>query len=137
MEPINKILLKNGIREMISKNENYFKKNIVQTLAFKLNESMKEVRRSIGSQILMEPKFTENSNELQNFIHFCESFKPGRYTFKDEFVLNITESDIENIKWLFEHLGPEKRKEMVQNIFASPSSFKQHLDFSNSVKGKL
>jgi hypothetical protein len=137
MESINKTLLKNGIRGMISENEGYFKENVIKTLSYKLNESLKEVRHAIGQSVFMEEDITKNTKEVQNLVNFCESFKPGKYKFKDDFVLNITESDIENVKWLFEHLGSDARQKMAGNLFKSPSDFKQHVEFSKSIKGKL
>jgi hypothetical protein len=109
MEPVTKILLKNGIHGMIREDEDYFKNNIIQSLP--------------------------DAKSLKIFVEFVNNFKTGKFKFKDETVINITESDIENIKYLFEGLSPKNRIKMTQEVFKSSNNFRQHIEFSKSAKG--
>jgi len=138
MEPVTKILLKNGINEMIRENELYFKENITQTLAIKLNSAINEAKNSFYNQMLLpKQQKTKDTKSLKVFVSFLESFKPGKFKFKDDSVINITEADIESIKKLFENLNSKNREKMVKEIFENPTIFKQHIEFSKSTKGLL
>ena len=134
MYQINKILLKNGIREMISENEESFKNNITQVLAIKLNDSMTIVREEISKNILQTESYTQESKNIKNFIDFVESFKGGKFVCKDGSNINITENDVEKLKNLFESLNSENREKMTQELFNDSSSFKQHVEFAKNTK---
>lgn len=136
MQPVTKILLKNGISEMLREDEQYFKQNIIEALSIKLNDCIMETRKDICKKLLStEAKLTEDNQMIRGFVSFLESFKPGKFKFKDESIINITESDIENIKALFEKLNGSNRLRMVNEVFQSSSNFKQHIEFSKSTKG--
>jgi hypothetical protein len=137
MESLTKILLKNGVRGMLSENESYFKENIVQTLSFKLNASIQEATLALSENLLVSESTTPETQSLKNFVIFLESFKPGKFKFKDDSIINITESDIESIKKLFEGLNTKNRLQLTKDIFKNPTEFKQHIEFSKSAKGLL
>jgi hypothetical protein len=137
MESLTKILLKNGIKGMLSENESYFKENIVQTLSFKLNASIQEATLALSENLLVSETTTPEAQSLTNFVIFLESFKPGKFKFKDDGVINITESDIKNLKNLFEGLNTKNRLKLTKDIFKSPTHFRQHIEFSKSAKGLL
>jgi hypothetical protein len=135
MEPITKTLLKNVIFEMLREDEEYFKQNIIQALSIKLNDCITETKQSICKKLMLsEPQLTENNTMISGFVSFLESFEPGKFKFKDESIINITESDIENIKVLFEKLNGKNRLRMVNEVFKNPNNFKQHINFSKSTK---
>jgi hypothetical protein len=56
---IAKTLLKNGIKEMISENEEYFKQNIEQALAVKLNDSIASVREEVSNRLFEKTETTD------------------------------------------------------------------------------
>jgi len=134
MENVTTLLLKHGIEGLISENEDFFKQNITQALAMKLNESVIETKKMVVKNLLIKESFSNNTPELQEFVNFVDKFRSGSYTFKNGSSINITESEISSLKELFESLNPINRQKMVQEIFVDSSSFKQHLNFSQKVK---
>ena len=131
---ISRTLLKNGIKEMISENEEYFKQNIEQALAVKLNDSIFAVRQEVANRLFEETQDTKPSEQLQEFVNFVETFKPGKFSFKDGSVLNITEKEKELLKDLFENLNAKNRDQMLNEIFASSLNFKQHIEFAQQTR---
>lgn len=137
MENVTKILLKNGINGMIRKDEDYFKDNIIHSLSLKLNAAINEASVSLREKLLLSEKTTPYNPGVPVLVTFMENFKPGKYKFEDDTVINITESDVENIKILFEQLNPQNRLKMAKEIFKNSTSFRQHIEFSKSAKGIL
>ena len=131
---ITSLLLKHGIEGLLSENQDFFKQNITQALALKLNESVAEVKNSVSKNLLHNNQNTAGSPELSEFLNFVESFKPGIYKFKNGSSINITDSEMEMLKSLFESLNPENRQKMVSEILQDGTSFKNHLTFSQKVK---
>jgi uncharacterized protein YozE (UPF0346 family) len=128
---LTKILLKNGIKEMISENEDHFKKNIEYALSLKLNDSIREVKNTVFEN----HTFTKNSEELQEFVKFTQEAGEGKAIFQDGSLLNITEKQIELVKTLFECLNPKNRAHMVKEVLQSSAKFKQHVEFAEKIKG--
>lgn len=137
MSNITKNLLKNGLEGLARLDEDYFKENVVHALAFKLDEAISDLYRECSSSILHTRKQTDDTLELKEFLNFIETFKPGKYEFKNNSHLNITESDIEAIKGLFESLNNKNRQEMIKEIFEDCGNFKNHVEFYNKIKGLM
>lgn len=131
---IARTLLKNGIKEIISENEEYFKQNIEQALAVKLNDSIFAVRQEVANRLFEETQDTKPSEQLQEFVNFIETFKPGKFSFKDGSVINITEKEKELVKDLFENLNAKNRDQMINEIFNSTLNFKQHIEFAQQTR---
>ncbi len=131
------ILLKHGVENLILENHEFFKQNITQALALKLHESFKEIKKNITEKLLTTEKETQNTSELKEFVEFINFFSPGIYKFKNGSSINISESDMQSLKSLFEALSPENRKNMVSQIFEDGTTFKQHINFSQKVKQLL
>jgi len=131
---ITQILLKNGIKEMLSENESHFKQNIEQALAVKLNDSIAEVRHSVSNRLFENESLTTNDKDLQEFVNFIQNFKPGKYTFKDSTNLNITEKEMVLVKNLFESLSPKNRINMSKEVLGSLKNFRQHVEFAERTK---
>lgn len=132
-----RLLLQNGIKSMLVEEDADFQQNITQALALKLNDSISTIKKAVSEKIFEKSESTESSLELNEFLEFINSFKEGKYTFQDGSNININESQIESIKKLFESLNSTNRQLMVCEIFKSPATFKQHLDFATSTKGML
>lgn len=135
MTEISKTLIKNGVSGLIDQEENYFKENICHALSFKLNSIMEDAYKDISSILLLRNETTPNSEKLIEFVDFINNFKPGKHTFKNNSVINITESEIRAIKNLFEQLNTKNRINMVNQIFEDAQTFKNHIDFYNKSKG--
>lgn len=130
-----KILLKNGINGLANLDEEYFKQNITDAIALKLNEGLKDIYEESSKNLLKRNQTTEFSETLKEFIDFVEHFKEGKYKFKNNSTLNITESQIQNIKELFDSLSSKNRNLMAQKIFEDSEKFKEHIEFYNKAKG--
>lgn len=137
MIDITKILLKNGINGLANLDELYFKQNITQALAFKLDTSIKESYQACSEKLLHADSETKETPELKEFVNFIENFEEGKYEFKNNTHLNITDSDLNSVKSLFEALNPKNRQKMVEEIFQGNLNFKKHVDFYNNSKGLL
>jgi hypothetical protein len=130
-------LLKNGITGLAQLEEDYFKKNVLDALSLKLNEELKYVYETSSKDLLNSQQNTSNTPELREFVNFVETFKPGKYIFKNNSVLNIDEREIKILKELFDLLSDKSRKIMTEQIFKDSESFKNHIEFYNKAKGLL
>lgn len=130
---ISKILLKNGIKEMVFDNEAYFKNNIEQALAIKLNDSISTVREEVSARLFETNERIEKSPKLSQFIDFIQNFKAGNFIFEDGSVININEKEKDLIKNLFESLNIKNKNKMIQEIFKNGSVFKQHVSFAKTI----
>lgn len=119
---------------MFSENDEIFKKNIQQSLAIKLNESISNVNKEVSKHLLETRTSTDKTLELNEFLDFIKNFRPGKHTLKDGSIINITESEKDSIKDLFESLNTENRKRMIQEIFESGSFFKEHVEFAQQSR---
>ena len=131
---ISKTLLKNGIKEILSENDNYFKTNIEQALAVKLNDSISSVREEVCSRLFEDTETIQSSSNLSEFINFIQSFKAGNFIFEDGSVINITENEKELVKNLFENLNTKNKNLMVNQLFTNSTTFKQHIEFAQQTR---
>jgi GR25 family glycosyltransferase involved in LPS biosynthesis len=137
MNNVTDLLIKHGIEGLILEDDNSFKQNLIQALTMKLNENFKELKLEVSQKLLQSTKITEESEHLNKFVEFIENFKPGNYTFKNASNLNISDSDMEYIKKLFESLNPKNRNLMVSEIFEDKTKFVQTLEFAKKSKNLL
>jgi hypothetical protein len=137
MKHITEVLLKHGIKGLLSENGEFFKQNITQALAIKLDETVKETRLEINKKLLFREQYTQDTPEVADFINFIKTFNPGTYTFKNGSNINITESEIKLLTKLFESLNPTNRQKMVSEILTDGGIFKEHISFSKKVTNLL
>lgn len=133
MIPTTKLLLKHGVKSLLAENNNFFKQNIIQTLAIKLDKTVKDSKNLVERKLFFRDTNTENTKELKEFIDFINDFKGGVYNFKNGSSINITESEIHSLKQLFESLNPRNRQKMISEIFEDGIKFKEHINFSQKV----
>jgi hypothetical protein len=133
MIPTTKLLLKHGVRSLLAENNNFFKQNIIQTLAIKLDKTVKESKNLVERKLFQRDTITENTEELREFLDFIDNFKGGVYNFKNGSSINITESEIQSLKQLFESLNPQNRQKMISEIFEDGIKFKEHINFSQKA----
>ena len=134
MADMTKILLKHGIEGLLEQNEEFFKNNITRALALKLNKNVQITKNAISQRLLSSQKQTQATTNLNEFLSFVTNFKAGTYTFKNGSNINITESDMKDLKELFESLNPVNREKMVSEILVDGTAFKQHLNFFQKAK---
>lgn len=133
MTDISYKLLKNGIQALLEREEDYFKKNIVQSLSIKLNDAISGVLEETNKNLFLTHESLENSKDLQYFLNIIEN--KDKVYLKDGSIINITENETKSLKRLFDNLNTASRKEMIATIFESSNNFQQHIDFYNTAKG--
>lgn len=134
MTEITKVLLKNGIFEMINENDEYFKKNIRNSLFLKMNNFLNETKKEIKHNLLFDELSTQETPQVKYFLSFVESFEPGKFTFQDGSNINITKEDMTDLVGLFEQLNPEKRQLLASDLFQNAQKFESNLNFAKKVK---
>jgi hypothetical protein len=133
MNDISYKLIKNGLHALVEEEETYFKKNIVQSLSIKLNNAIKDVYTESKKGLMLKEEKTKNTKELQTFLKILENKEKIRL--KNDSIINIDENDISALKELFEHLNVENRQKMVESVFNSAASLRQHIEFYQKAKG--
>lgn len=133
MTDISYKLLKNGIQALLEREEDYFKKNIVQSLSIKLNDAISNVLEETNKNLFLTHESIEDSKDLQYFLNILEN--KDKVYLKDGSIINITENETKSLKRLFDNLNTASRKEMIATIFESSNNFQQHIDFYNTAKG--
>jgi hypothetical protein len=133
MTDISYKLLKNGIQALLEQEEEYFKKNVVQSLSIKLNDAISDVLTETNKNLFLIDKSLPNSKELQTFLMVLE--KREKIQLKDMSIINITENDAKALKELFENLNTDNKQKMIENVFDTQTILKQHIEFYNTAKG--
>jgi hypothetical protein len=133
MEDLSYKLIKNGIQALVEEEEQYFKKNIVQSLSIKLNDAISDVLTETNKNLFYKHSSLADSPELKTFLSVIS--KPEKIQLKDNSIINITENEIQLLKGLFENLNTENKKKMIESVFSSPGVFNQHIEFYKKSKG--
>jgi len=140
MTNISEIILKSGLQSLIYENDDAFKRSLINTLSFKLNEALKEVNKSLSSNILFKEEKTEISEDVKTLIEFFENYNPKtNYSLKlkNNVNINISEQDLSKLKKLFNSFNPENRKRMAKELLENSAKFKNTLNFYENVKGLI
>lgn len=128
-----KNIIQRGISDLIEKNDDLFKQNLMYALSFKLNESIEYTKIETQNKIFKSvPTTTEITEDVSIFLNFLNTYKSestDKILLKNNDVINITESEIKSIQMLFEQLNPKNRQKMAETIFNDSETFKQHLNF--------
>ena len=141
MKNMNNIILKNGFVSLIFEDEISFKKSLINSLSLKLNEAIKKTQNTININILSKNYGTiEFSDDLKYFVEFIQNYDPkikNKFKFKNQSIINITESEVKALKNLFDALNNENRKILVEEILKSPASLKKQIEFYQKTKGLI
>jgi hypothetical protein len=128
-----KNIIQRGISELVSRNDELFKQNLMYALSFKLNESIETTKIETQNKIFKSvPVSTNITEDVAIFLNFLNSYKiqpTDKILLKNNDVININESEIKSIQMLFEQLSPQNREKMAETIFNDTETFKQHLNF--------
>lgn len=137
MNDLSTIILKSGIQSLIYESDEAFKKSLINSLSFKLNEAIKEVQETTSSGILHLEEKTEINEDVGNFIMFVENYESKSSTklnFKNNTSINISEQDMEKLKVLFNSLNSDNRKIMTKTLFENAYGLKNTLNFYEMAK---
>lgn len=132
MNDLSAIILKNGINSLIYESDEAFKKSLINSLSFKLNEALKETQSSFSSKMLFDEQTTEVNEDVETLLVFLENYDPeSNYSLnlKNNTSINIKEHEAENLKALFNSLKPENRKLMAEETLKNINGLKRTLTF--------
>jgi hypothetical protein len=133
-------ILSNGIKQLLSEDDNAFKKGMSQCLSLKLNSAIEEINQAVAEKLFENFESTPQSNELKYFVNFVKNYDPKtnfKLKLKNQSVINISESDMDSLKNLFESLSSQNRDKMVKDILESPYRLKQNISFYQKAKKLL
>lgn len=137
MNDLSEIILKSGLNSLIYENDEAFKKSLVNSLSFKLNEALKEVNRTTSSGILFTEEKTEITEDVKKLIEFFENYNPKTnfsLTLKNNISINIQEQDVNKLKTMFNALNPKNRKLMAKELLENSAKFKNTLNFYENAR---
>ena len=87
MTDISYKLLKNGIQALLEREEDYFKKNIVQSLSIKLNDAISGVLEETNKNLFLTHESIGDSKDLQYFLNILEN--KDKVQLKDGSIINF------------------------------------------------
>lgn len=126
------LILESGIKDLIKENDLAFKRSLINSLSLKLNESLKDIEKEFKSKMMMNIEKNVSSNEIKEFVEFVENYDPklkNKLKLKNGTLININESDFNNLKEMFDTLNNKNRKIFVGEITESPAKLKSNLEF--------
>lgn len=138
MKKLTSNIIANGIRSLLQENDAAFKKSLVNCLSLKLNESIKESEREFAVNLLKSKNKLPESVDLKYFMEFLENYDSianNKLKLKNQTVININESELSDLKDLFDCLNSKNRQIMISEILESPQKLKQNLNFYRKAKG--
>ena len=126
------IILKNGINSLIYESDDSFKKSLINSLSFKLNEAVKEVKKEFSSKILISKETIDVDKNVSIFLEFVENYNSKTnktLKCKNGVTININENDLSKIKVLFDSLNSKNKKIMVKELLEDQAGLKKTLEF--------
>lgn len=137
MTDVSNIILKSGINSLIYESDESFKKSLINSLSFKLNEAVKEIQKNFSSKIFTSKDETIVNEDISLFLNFVENYNSKTnksLKFKNGSTINITENDLTKIKVLFNSLNSKNRQTMVKKLLESQAGLKRTLEFYEKSK---
>jgi len=134
------LILESGINDLIKENDSAFKKSLINSLSLKLNEAIKEVENEFKSKMLMSSDRYSLSDEIKEFVEFVENYDPklkNKLKLKNGTFINISETDFNDLKEMFDTLNNKNREIFVKEITESPTKLKSNLDFYKKAQRVL
>ncbi len=137
MKELSNIVLKNGIQSLIYESDEAFQKSLINTLSFKLNEAINEVKNSFAQNLLVTKEETQDTKEIQYFANFVENYDPvNNYSLKlkNNNNINIKEQELEILKEVFNALNSKNRQTMVSILLSDEWGIKKTISFYKKAK---
>lgn len=107
------------------------KQDLCKTLSGKIFENL---TGSYDSKIIEE---NQDIKKLITLLTEIKVNKKAKIEFKNASIINISESEIEPLKLLFDQLNDKNKKHLAKNIFETPNFFRETLKFAKTIKGLL
>lgn len=137
MNDLSEIILKSGLNSLIYENDEAFKKSLINSLSFKLNEALKEVNKTTSSKILFTEETTELNEDVKRLVEFFNNYDPktnSYLTLKNNININIQEHEVNKLKTLFNGLSAKNRKLMAKELLENTAKFKNTLNFYENAR---
>lgn len=126
------LILESGIKDLIKENDLAFKRSLINSLSLKLNESIKDIEKEFKSKMMLNIEQNVSSNQIKEFVEFVENYDPklkNKLKLKNGTLINISESDFNSLKKMFDTLNNKNREIFVGEITESPAKLKSNLEF--------
>ena len=126
------LILESGIKDLIKENDLAFKRSLINSLSLKLNESIKDIEKEFKSKMMLNIEQNVSSNQIKEFVEFVENYDPklkNKLKLKNKTLINISESDFNSLKKMFDTLNNKNREIFVGEITESPAKLKSNLEF--------
>lgn len=107
------------------------KQDLCKNLSIKIFENLTNYA---SSKVIEENK---DIQKLITLLNESQRNKKVKIEFKNASIINISESEIQPLRLLFDQLNDKNKKHLAENIFATPSFFKETLKFAKTIKGLL
>lgn len=137
MNNINNLILKSGIKSLLQEDDTTFKKSLINSLSLKLNDAVLEVQENFVNELFFKKENTNFSEEMRYFVEFVENYDSklnNKLKLKNETVINISESEMEALKGLFDRLGTKNRETFVKQILSTPGDLKSNIEFYKKAR---
>ena len=130
------------VEDLFEGNDDFFKQGLLN----ELNIRKQDLSKQLFSVIFNEYKFVSESNNfsedsnIKKFINICEQMgktKFAKIEFKNASIINISESDLNVLKLLFDNLNDRNKVLFAKNLFEEPTYYKQTLEFAKRTKGLI
>jgi hypothetical protein len=140
MKDFSDIVLRSGIQSLIYESDVAFKKSLINTLSFKLNEAIKDVKQSFASSLFHKETKTNATPEIEYFINFVENYDSktnNLLKLKNHSSINIKDHELEILKEMFDCLNIKNRQLMVEELLKNENGIKKQITFYKKAKGSI
>ena len=140
MKDFSDIVLRSGIQSLIYESDGAFKKSLINTLSFKLNEAIKDVKQSFASSLFHKETKTNATPEIEYFINFVENYDSktnNLLKLKNHSSINIKDHELEILKEMFDCLNIKNRQLMVEELLKNENGIKKQITFYKKAKGSI
>jgi hypothetical protein len=107
------------------------KQDLCKSLSVKIFENL---TNSFDTKSVTE---NQDISKLITLLTEIKTNKKAKIEFKNASIINISESEIEPLRLLFDQLNEKNKKHLAKNIFETPSFFRETLRFAKTIKGIL
>lgn len=130
------------VENLIEGDEDLFLNGLKQELSLRKHDLCKSISNKIFES-LTKSYIHKNINETEDIKRLIEILseskqnKSVKIQFKNASIINISESELESLKLLFDQLNEKNQTHMAKHIFDTPRYFKEILYFAKTTKGLL
>lgn len=130
------------VENLIEGDEDLFLNGLKQELSLRKHDLCKTISNKIFESLTQcyIHKNINNNEDIQKFIKILNEAKQNKTVkiqFKNASIINISESELEPLKLLFDQLNEKNQTHMAKYVFETPRFFREILHFAKTTKGLL